>query len=558
MVNDFIYQKNYILSQAQRLLGMQDKLPLSPSRGCFQYAYWRDRASDFPDSRFQEAGAALGLIAHPLFFDSSLGVNKELLLESLYLGLLNLKQTQHLDGSYDESYKHEHGFSVTASTTIAYGLAFYFMGEKLSNECWKLYRHVMLPACQWLMENRDGAISDQEVAGAAALALVGKNLNEQQFIKGAKKKYELSLSHSDVEKWFIQVAQRDLGYCSVILDNNMLYHLITGDERVLVSMEKLVNFLFPLLHPNATISQEVGGGPNPYVSHLGFLLMSKHNSKARAIVKTLSKSSPQYEGILPYLSDDMRLCRGSILAAASFIVFKELESQISNWVEQDIFTHQIPGSYYSATTKILVHKGENFQLVFSPEIGGVIRAFSACGQFSLEDNSYLLDDRGVSVGTISSTSDRQISALGPSSYEALLPFYPAKFYQPSLRFKLMRRLLGRIPGLSIRLKRMLKFYYKFKKTVSAKSLSPVKSVTPQYLLKRRIDCLDDKVRIQDNLIAVKQGTYSLAHVEEFVFIDGVRKRIDRDEALALKEWILIKEFYLKKDGWHLNVTQGGF
>ena len=74
MVNDFIYQKNYILSQAQRLLGMQDKLPLSPSRGCFQYAYWRDRASDFPDSRFQEAGAALGLIAHPLFFDSSLGV----------------------------------------------------------------------------------------------------------------------------------------------------------------------------------------------------------------------------------------------------------------------------------------------------------------------------------------------------------------------------------------------------------------------------------------------------------------------------------------------------
>jgi hypothetical protein len=55
-MNDYEFQKDYVLAQLPGLLAMQDQNPLSPSFGCFHYAFWRDKVSEFSDARFQEAG----------------------------------------------------------------------------------------------------------------------------------------------------------------------------------------------------------------------------------------------------------------------------------------------------------------------------------------------------------------------------------------------------------------------------------------------------------------------------------------------------------------------
>ena len=65
--SDSEYQLRFVAENAWRLLAMQDGNLISPTHGCFHYAYWRDKTSDFPDSRFQEAGAALGLLSLPQF-----------------------------------------------------------------------------------------------------------------------------------------------------------------------------------------------------------------------------------------------------------------------------------------------------------------------------------------------------------------------------------------------------------------------------------------------------------------------------------------------------------
>src|SRR4051812_22496439 len=67
---DYRFQAEFVVDAAWRLLSLQDENELSPSYGCFHYAYWRDKTSEFPDARFQEAGAALGLLSLP-FFDSA-------------------------------------------------------------------------------------------------------------------------------------------------------------------------------------------------------------------------------------------------------------------------------------------------------------------------------------------------------------------------------------------------------------------------------------------------------------------------------------------------------
>ena len=63
MWSDFDSQTNYVIKNAWRLLSFQDKEISSPSYGSFHYAYWRDKTSEFADSRFQEAGATIGILS---------------------------------------------------------------------------------------------------------------------------------------------------------------------------------------------------------------------------------------------------------------------------------------------------------------------------------------------------------------------------------------------------------------------------------------------------------------------------------------------------------------
>jgi len=168
--------------------------------------------------------------------------------------MVNLKKNQHKDGSYDEWYKHEHGFAATAFTSIAYGYVFFFLAHKLPSNIKKLYSEVMHKAGDWLLRHDDLVKINHQMAGAAALALIGHNLQSKKYLNGAKIKYELGISLQKKEGWFQEVAGMDLGYCSVLLDYVMTYHLVTGDNRPIDKMSKLVDFMFPYLHPDGTIS----------------------------------------------------------------------------------------------------------------------------------------------------------------------------------------------------------------------------------------------------------------------------------------------------------------
>src|SRR5271168_4764510 len=107
---DFLHQLLHVGDNAKRLLAMQDQDPCSPSFGCFHYAYWRDKTSEFPDARFQEAAAALGLLSLNIFDDwreANGWPAKDVLYASFRAGLRNLAHQQYPEGCYDEWYKGE-------------------------------------------------------------------------------------------------------------------------------------------------------------------------------------------------------------------------------------------------------------------------------------------------------------------------------------------------------------------------------------------------------------------------------------------------------------------
>ncbi len=123
---DVSFQLDHVARAAWRLLALQDRDPNSPSFGCFHTAYWRDKTSEFPDARFQECGAALGLLSLTTF-DGLRTIevlpSRGELMDSFIAGAVNLSRQQYSDGSYDEWYKGERGFAATAFTTVHYGLA---------------------------------------------------------------------------------------------------------------------------------------------------------------------------------------------------------------------------------------------------------------------------------------------------------------------------------------------------------------------------------------------------------------------------------------------------
>src|SRR5206468_64552 len=104
----------------------QDRNSASPTYGCFHYAYWRDKTSEFPDVRFQEAGATLALLTLPAFDrgrQEGRLASKEVLYGAFSAALCHLERQQYPEGCFDEWYKGERGFAATEFPVIAYCMA---------------------------------------------------------------------------------------------------------------------------------------------------------------------------------------------------------------------------------------------------------------------------------------------------------------------------------------------------------------------------------------------------------------------------------------------------
>lgn len=386
-MDDFDYQLGYVAQNAWRLLSLQDGNRLSPKFGCFHYAYWRDKTSEFPDARFQEAGAALGLLSLPCFDPlRAQGLPApEALRTAFSAGLLNLSRQQREDGSLDEWYKGERGFAACEFPAVAYGLAGHFLKQSLDAADRSLLEAVLTKAGDWLLTRHDFVKSNHEAAAAAALALAWDVTGQERFRSGAREKLLETLRRQTAEGWFPEIGGMDLGYCSVLLDYVMLYVFITGEQTPAVpAMRRLTAFMLPHLQPGPTISPEAGLCLNPYVSRLGFGLLSAFDETARAAVNAFSGHNVGKDGLLPYLSDDLRLARWAYLPVTTSL----LREHFKAGPEQ--FDDLLPkGWTVSECCAVAAYHDERWHVHFSPAGGGVVRVFLG--------DKLLLEDLGVDL-----------------------------------------------------------------------------------------------------------------------------------------------------------------
>ncbi|MBU2259066.1 hypothetical protein KKC44_00500, partial [Patescibacteria group bacterium] len=98
------------LSQIPRLLSLQDRNPYSPTYGCFKRTYWLDKTVDFPDALPQ-----FGVLSLTLAYNHDMPGNfykdQEKMREWILAGMKYWTKIQHRDGSFDEFYPNEHGWT---------------------------------------------------------------------------------------------------------------------------------------------------------------------------------------------------------------------------------------------------------------------------------------------------------------------------------------------------------------------------------------------------------------------------------------------------------------
>ncbi|MBF0268033.1 MAG: hypothetical protein HQL44_05540 [Alphaproteobacteria bacterium] len=491
-MDDLFFQTDFVAANAWRMMGLQDANPLSPSFGCLHLAYWRDKTSEFPDVRFQEGGAALGLLSLPAFDEwraKGMLASSEELYQGFRAALLNWQAQQYPEGCFDEWYKGERGFAATEFPMIAFGLCSLLMGEHVKAPERRILIDVMTKAGHWLALRHDKVKANHEAAGAAAMALAWKATGEETFLKAAQGMMADTLSRQTEEGWFPEVGGMDLGYCSVLLDYAMLYVEVTGDQSPLPAMRKLFAFMAPHIEPDLTIMAEAGLCLNPYVSRLGFGLLSAHDEAAASLTGNLREQSPGLQGLTPYLADDLRFARWSYLPLCC-------------WLMKDGFKTAAGGmAYPQGWTKrqsaaIAAYHQNDLHVFFSPAGGGAVRVYH--GQ------RRLLDDPGLAVtgagGGFSGGGYDPERAVAWEGNGAVLTssLGPAGFFYPSFLSRLMLR-LGCITPWSSRLLRSLIDAYRLKKRTAINQSAAPLAGEGGYVFTRTIAIEDRQVAISDEL-----------------------------------------------------------
>lgn len=497
LTGDFLHQLLHVGDAARRLLAMQDSDPLSPSHGSFHYAYWRDKTSEFGDARFQEAGAALGLLAHPAFRE--IGRERSWpepaeLLAAFEAGLGNLKRLQYAEGSYDEWYKGERGFAATAFTTFAYAAAAIELGDVIPAKVRANVIATLAPAARWLLGREDLVKTNHEVVAAAALAAYSALSGDAQALAGARDKLARSVATQTSEGWFPELRGMDFGYSALVIDYLGHYGQFVGMDEVTGPSGRLMQFLLPHFHADMTLSAEGGTCRNPYAGQAGYVLLAPHVEAAASVAARLAELGPDAsrKRAMAYLADDLRLARWSILpllAALARLRAAGPEASGQLAVTQGWTLNETAGV-------AAFHAGELH--VHVPYAGGAMTRIFHGDRLLLVDGGIDAELDGSCLTAMVYDAARK-ATVTPSGMAASFDLAPAGYFYPGFLQRLVLRLGSTTSWSSRRLREAIDWYRQRKRTAINQSATSVGKGSGLATLLRTIEIGTDRVTITDQI-----------------------------------------------------------
>ena len=271
------------LSQIPRLLGLQDRNPYSPTFGCFKRTYWLDKTVDFPDALAQFGVLSLALAYH-YDFPGNIYKNQAKMREWIIAGMKYWAKIQHKDGSFDEFYPNERGWTGPTGFLL-YSMLKSSMILDERKEFPEDFRDEFNSACKKAADyiikwDEHGVLANHHAMGVLPVYYAFHVLGDETFRAGYEKKLSEFLKYHIVEEgwpagrsptcppelqrrrkgvgWSLEYDGADIGYLSATVSFLGKVYKLNRDSRLKKIMEESVEFLSYFVYPNGFFAGSMG------------------------------------------------------------------------------------------------------------------------------------------------------------------------------------------------------------------------------------------------------------------------------------------------------------
>lgn len=510
------------ISQAPRLLALQDRDPDSPMRGCMHPAFWRDKSSDVADMRRQEAALAFALLWKHPFPGNRYAGDREILLAA-FRAMGFWTRNQHRDGTFDEWYKNEHGYATTAFSSFAMALALGQLAGAIPQDLEQAVLASLARAGDWLCIRDDWFKTNHQAVGVAALGAISVATGCDRYRDAGLRNAHRILERMHPEGWSSEISGLDLGYTFLLAEYLAMFAVLTGEEAVFEGSIRAYEFACHFLHPDLTTGAEYGICANPYFSRVATVALASRSPMAGAALRWMERPSPTPRDTSSTLKDDLRLARYAyqpLLAAAIHSGALPRKDPAVAAGDPAIlpFESRSRSSCFPAAGLLSISRPD-YAAWAAASYGGYVRAaFRNGGGFlpMFGDRGFCIQD-GAKVYRNARYSLDSRSAFEDGALRVTAPFVRAGFVMPPYWARVGLRIATSLPGGPRASRWLIDVWRRRKGTALNQSAGGISAGGSPLDLIRTVRFEDGCIRIADEL-ATRRGALDPSRI--FFVMDG--------------------------------------
>ena len=358
------FYMDFIIKCIPKVITQVDRDKHSKTYGCCDRNYWHLKIRDFPSAILQQTGLTLALL-YKNNFEGNIFYNNEDVFDWAKSTVYFWKKIQLNDGSFNEYYPNEHGFPPTAFSL--YSSCEVYKILKMKDEA---ILNAFKKTGKYLINHIEEKACNQEIASITALYSLFTITNEKWILDGLNNKLNKVLKLQSKEGWFPEYGGVDIGYLSVSLDMLAEYYYMSNDERVLVPLNKMIEFIKYFVHPDGTIGGEYGSRNTTYFLPNGLEVMAQlDNEDAVAIKNYIYKDSNKSYFFLDAVDD--RYCSHYLLHSFLRALVKEEVIKTTN----NQLPHEYNNSIYFEEAGIFIKRQNNSYAIAGLKKGGILKLY---------------------------------------------------------------------------------------------------------------------------------------------------------------------------------------
>ncbi|MDD5623514.1 MAG: hypothetical protein PHI23_02265 [Candidatus Peribacteraceae bacterium] len=360
------------LSQIPRLLGLQDRTPYSPTYGCFKRTYWMDKTSDFPDALPQFGVLSLTL-AYTHEMPGNIFFKQEKIREWALAGMRFWTKIQHRDGSFDEFYPNEHGWTgPTGFLLYAMMKSYLLLSER--GEFPEDFKDAFFTACrkaaQYIIRwDEQGVLANHHAMAVLPVYYTYHVLKEPALLEGYEKKLADFLSYHTSEGWSLEYDGADIGYLSATVSFFGKVYKLNHDPRLKKVMEEAVQFLSHFVYPNGFYAGSMGSRQTLHFYSHGCEILAPEMPLAGRVADALLESLRDGKIVPAAIQSDRYFLYRIPEHLESFIDYGERNASASLPYEREDFLRVFPQA------RFFIRKRGTTYLLGNAAKGGVVKLF---------------------------------------------------------------------------------------------------------------------------------------------------------------------------------------